>query len=86
MQYKPGMIVWSDAGHDQNCFYVVVAVGEGYVYIADGKRRKVENPKRKNSIHIKRTSAEVPVSDIDTNKKIRRVLRDFNDAAAPVAE
>ena len=86
MQYREGMIVWSDAGHDQHQFYVVVAVEGGYVYIADGKRRKVEKPKRKNPIHIKRTASEVSVSDIDTNKKIRRVLRDFNDTAVPVAE
>ena len=34
------------AGHDKNRFYVIVKIENESVFIADGKRRKVEDPKR----------------------------------------
>ena len=86
MQFIPGMIVKSDAGRDQQRYYVVVAVEGGFVYIADGRRRKVEQPKRKNPRHLKATRTVAGPAEIDTNQKLRRVLRDYNEAAAPVAE
>ena len=86
MQFIPGMIVKSDAGRDQQRYYVVVAVEGGFVYIADGRRRKVEKPKRKNPRHLKATRMAVGPAEIDTNQKLRRVLREYNEAAAPVAE
>ena len=39
-----GTIVKAKAGRDKEGFFVVVKSEEGWVYIADGKRRKVENP------------------------------------------
>ena len=48
MQLTKGMIVRSMAGHDKNRFYVVLDLCEGDAWIADGKQRKLERPKRKN--------------------------------------
>lgn len=79
MRMEPGMIVKSDAGHDQERFYVIVAVEEGWAYIADGKRRKVERPKRKNPRHLKPTSLRVDLSEADTNQKLRRILHGLNE-------
>ncbi len=86
MQFIPGMIVKSDAGRDQPGYYVVIAVEDGFVYIADGRRRKVEKPKRKNPRHLKATKTVVGSMEIDTNQKLRRVLRGYQETAAPVAE
>ena len=47
-----GTIVYSKSGHDAHRFYVVVSQSDGWVYIADGKRRKLEKPKRKNPRHL----------------------------------
>ena len=87
MQYQPGMIVKSDAGHDQNRFYVIVQMKEGFAYIADGKCRKLEKPKRTTPMHLKRTGHSVELAGLDTNRKIRRALHELNyGPQASVAE
>lgn len=79
MRFRTGMIVKSDAGRDQEQFYVIVAAEEGFAYIADGKRRKLEKPKRKNVRHLKRTHWTVLLSEVDTNPKLYRMLRSLSE-------
>lgn len=86
MQYKAGMIVYSKAGHDADSFYVLVKVEGLFGFIADGRRRKLENPKRKNLLHIKPTNNIVDVTALDSDKKIRRVLHELNFVATSVAD
>ncbi len=45
-------IVCSIAGHDRGQLFLVVDTKDGYVYLADGKRRKLSRPKRKSQKHI----------------------------------
>lgn len=42
----------SKAGHDKDQVYVIIREDREYVYLADGKNRLIENPKRKNRKHI----------------------------------
>lgn len=42
----------SKAGRDKDRIYLIVREDREYVYLADGKYRLVENPKRKNKKHI----------------------------------
>ena len=73
-----GMIVKAKAGRDKEGFFVVVKNEKGWVYIADGKRRKVENPKKKNPIHLSVTNTVLSGST-DTNRNIRKALKDFRE-------
>lgn len=73
-----GTIVKAKAGRDKEGFFVVVKSEEGWVYIADGKRRKVENPKKKNPIHLSITNTVLSDS-MDTNRLIRTALRRFRE-------
>ena len=50
-----GRVVRSNAGHDGDRFYAVVAVDADAVWIADGKCRKRAKPKRKNPRHLSKT-------------------------------
>ena len=52
MQYEPGMMARSLAGHDQNQYYVILREEGAYVYLADGKIRTVDRPKKKKKKHI----------------------------------
>lgn len=79
MQYKVGMIVKSESGHDSNGFYVIIKIENGFVYIADGKRRKIEKPKAKNIKHIKPTNKILEISDFTSNNKLRQVLSEYNN-------
>jgi len=50
---KPGQWVTSSAGRDVGAHYLVVALAEApFVYVADGVRRTVAKPKRKNIRHL----------------------------------
>ena len=53
-----GCFATSIAGHDHNNIYVIIDADDEYVYLVDGKIRKVNNPKKKKLKHaqlIKRT-------------------------------
>ena len=73
---KRGQVVRSAAGHDKDSCYVVVRVEpDGFCAIADGKRRKLERPKRKNPRHLRPTREWVELTDIASDRALRRLLR-----------
>ena len=47
-----GMFAVSKAGHDKGRMYIIMKEEGGYVYLADGKTRTIENPKKKKKKHI----------------------------------
>ena len=47
-----GLFAISKAGHDKGSIYVVVREEENYFFVADGKNKLLENPKKKNKKHI----------------------------------
>lgn len=52
MEYEPGSLAKSLAGHDKGQLYIILkAVGE-YVYLTDGNKRTVNHPKRKKKKHV----------------------------------
>ena len=68
MDISKSDIIVSLAGRDKGKYFYVMDVEENYVLIADGKGRKLENPKRKKLKHVRRVSrTETRVAD-----KIRR--------------
>ena len=67
----------SSAGHDKGSWYVIVNQDSEYVYIADGRRRKLENPKRKNIKHVEMTRKTVKLEHF-TDKSLRKALWQFN--------
>ncbi len=51
-ELQKGMFARSLAGHDKGKLYVILDIREEYVYLADGKTRTLENPKKKKRKHI----------------------------------
>lgn len=47
-----GCMAVSLAGHDRNKIYLIVGEEEEYVYLADGRIKTREHPKKKNKKHI----------------------------------
>ena len=78
MNLLQGSVVKSIAGHDKNTYFVVEKAEGGFVYIANGKERKLEKPKRKNIKHILVTSDKFDFKEI-TNKKLRRLLNEYEN-------
>ncbi len=53
MLISPGDIVYSIAGKDSGCYFIVMAVEENFALICDGRKRKTDRPKRKKVKHLK---------------------------------
>ena len=79
-------IVRSLAGHDRGRLYCVLEEREDFLYLADGKTRRVNAPKRKRRSHaavvgesrhpaIEKVRAGQPVGD----RELRRALAAFRD-------
>ena len=47
-----GNFATSKAGHDKDKLYVIVSADEKYVYLADGKYKMFDSPKKKAIKHI----------------------------------
>lgn len=72
----PGLLVIARAGRDKGSVFVATESRQGSVFIADGKRRKLEKPKRKNTKHISPTDTVISLEGL-TNKKLRRLLMEY---------
>ena len=82
MDIYPGMVVESTAGRDKDRYFVVLScVPEGYCYLADGKVRKVDMPKKKKMKHLRVTdfflntiAEKLAAEQTVTNSMVRRAL------------
>lgn len=52
MEFKPGNIVRSKAGHDKGDIFFVLSVEGTRALLIDGKSRRSEKPKQKSLRHI----------------------------------
>ena len=75
---QTGRIVKAKAGRDSGRFFAVLSVENGYAYIADGKTRRIERPKKKKLIHLAATAGQLGVDELETNRKLRRALAGLN--------
>ena len=51
---NPGDLVISTAGRDKGRIFLVTEIDNKFVFIIDGKLRKVGKPKKKNKKHLKK--------------------------------
>ena len=84
MDISKSDIVLSLAGRDKGKLFYVMDTEENFVILADGKGRKLENPKRKKLKHVRRvTRTETRVAmkilngDKVLNSELRRDLATF---------
>ena len=78
MDYRPGMLVRSKAGHDKGCIYVVISVKNEYVYLADGDLRPLSRMKKKNIRHLQ-PMLKIRAEDISSDSVIRKVIREYEE-------
>ncbi|MDE6603904.1 MAG: KOW domain-containing RNA-binding protein [Lachnospiraceae bacterium] len=77
-----GMLATSKAGHDKDSVYVIIREDAEYIYVADGRSRTVDRPKRKNRKHIqlikkkKMPEPENGFNDLDMKRMIKEYLRE----------
>lgn len=74
MMIKRGMVAKATAGKECGKLFAVTESDEKFVLIADGRKRKLSNPKKKSLKHLRFTDNIIEMNDI-TDKKLRNVLR-----------
>ena len=84
MDISKSDIVISLAGRDKDKLFYVMDTEDNFVILADGKGRKLENPKRKKLKHVRRVSrtetrvaAKILNGDKVLNSELRRDLATF---------
>ena len=84
MDISKSDIVISLNGRDQGKLFYVMQVEDNYALLADGKGRKLENPKRKKLKHVRRVTrtetrvaAKILNGDKVLNSELRRDLATF---------
>ena len=84
MDISKSDIVISLNGRDQGKLFYVLQVEDNYALLADGKGRKLENPKRKKLKHVRRVTrtetrvaAKILNGDKVLNSELRRDLAAF---------
>ncbi len=84
MDISKSDIIESLAGRDKGKFFYVIDTEENFVLIADGKGRKLEDPKRKKLKHVRRVSRtetrvalKIRNGDKVLNSELRRDLAAF---------
>lgn len=76
MNITAGTVVISRAGHDCGRAMLVVRNDGGFLFVADGKERKLEKPKKKNKKHVRATSRVIELAGL-TDRSLRRTLREL---------
>ncbi|MBO5090229.1 MAG: KOW domain-containing RNA-binding protein [Clostridia bacterium] len=74
-----GKIVYSIAGRDKGKYLAVINCDKNYVWVADGKERKLETPKRKNIKHISLTAESLNSDQLKSNKSLKKAIAVYKD-------
>ena len=69
-----GKIIFSNAGRDKGKYLVVINCDENYVWVADGKERKLQSQKIKNIKHISLTADSLNPDQFKTNKSLKKAI------------
>lgn len=79
MEVRRGQIMRSLAGHDKGDFQTVLRLEGEFAYMADGKRRKLETPKKKKLKHLAPTGTCLSEESLSTNRQIRMALAQYRE-------
>ena len=85
MNITAGTVVISRAGHDCGRAMLVVRTDGEYLFVADGKERKLEKPKKKNKKHVRATSRVIELAGL-TDRSLRRTLRELFEQDSALQE
>jgi ribosomal protein L14E/L6E/L27E len=86
MRFEKAQIVRSLSGHDSGDLFCVLDTDGAFLLLADGKRRRVSSPKRKNCKHVvpvgsweHPTLEKVRAGQSVGDKELRAVLAQIRD-------
>jgi hypothetical protein len=81
MQSTEYPVALSLAGHDKGGIFAVVGYSGGMALTADGRRRKLGKPKRKNQKHLRTIGSIALPKGGETDRMLRTLLREYSAGA-----
>ena len=78
--FEPGRVVESIQGRDKGHFFLILEAAGDIMMIADGKRHKLENPKKKKTKHLRAKPVQLDLKALRPeggplqNSDLRRAL------------
>ena len=82
MNIIQGDVVLATAGKEKGNLYIVKSVDEKYCYLVDGKRLKLQKPKKKSLKHVLKASKisfsqeRLSINEEKVNAEIRNFLKE----------
>ena len=93
MEIDRSSLIVSKAGRDKGQLFFVIDADEQYVYLADGKSRRIEAPKRKKQKHVRFIAeSAAPVAEKIrskekiTNSELRKAIAAYSGKENPDQE
>lgn len=90
MDYQPGCPARSLAGHDKDQYYIILSSEGDRVLLADGRRRTLEKPKKKNKKHVQPENIclfeKLPVTDDEIYTRLKGHIREKSGIISAVAK
>lgn len=84
MDIIAGTFAKSKAGHDAGQIYVIISCDKEYVYLADGKLKLLENPKKKKRKHIQKINyidpelgEKLKQNNLLRNEDIKKAIKNY---------
>ena len=74
MEFCKGELVMCIAGREKDRLMCVAEFDGKYVYVCDGKERKLGSPKRKNPKHVIKTDKKLSDNLFLTDRALRKAL------------
>ena len=84
-----GCFAVSKKGHDAGVLYAVLSEDDQFVFLANGKERKADNPKRKKKKHVEclfesKLCEYISFGTPITDGRLRRAVRQFREDMSPI--
>ncbi len=76
MDLEIGQAVISLSGRDKGRYLVVTEVGTDFIFVADGKLRTLDRPKRKNPKHLSATKRVFDKKILMSDRLLREAISD----------
>lgn len=78
MSISIGDVVLATAGKEKNQLLIVKSMDENYCFLVDGKRLKIDKPKKKSLKHIQKASKiPFPKEKLGESEKVNAEIRKF---------
>ena len=88
-EYVKGQLVYSKSGRDRGKLFIIIDIDGQYLYLADGRLRRIENPKKKKDKHVQKVNyvmenikEKIQEEGKLTNGDLRQALNQYLEATS----